>query len=94
MSDDLDPGEAANYIHAERPSLDEDDIWTVVSELDRPPAKDAEPLALQLISQTHPGISESDVRLILAEWRAFADLAAERDWDDDELDYVNRFDDD
>lgn len=66
----------------------------MVGELDAPPSKDAEPLALQLIAQTHPEVAASDVRTIIAEWRAFADLSGERDWDDDELDYVNRFDDD
>ena len=63
-------------------------------ELDRPPDKDGEPLALQLIEMTHPEISAADVKQILSEWREFAKLADERDWDDDELDYVNRFDDD
>ncbi len=45
------------------------------------------------MGMTNPEISEADVKKILTEWREFAKLADERDWDDDELDYVNRHDD-
>lgn len=91
--DDLDPGEAIDFIKAHRPDLDGEHVWSVVFELDRPPPKDGEPIAVQLIGMTHPEISEGDVKKILTEWREFAKLADERDWDDDELDYVNRHDD-
>lgn len=92
MSDALDPAAAMDFIKAHQPRLDEDHIFAVVSEMDRPPDREGEPLALQLLSITNPEISDGDVKKILAEWRAFAALADERDWDDDELDYVNRFD--
>ena len=90
----LDPGEAIDFIKAHRPELDGDHVWSVVFELDKPPQKDGDPLAVQLIGITNPEISESDVKAILSEWREFAKLADERDWDDDELDYANRHDDD
>ena len=93
LTDDLDPGEAINYILAQRPTLAEEAVWAVVGEMDRPPGKDADPLAVELIAQTHPEIAAADVRTILKEWRSFAELSDERDWDDDELDYVNRHDD-
>lgn len=93
MSDDLDIGEAAAYICGERPSLDEDHVWAVLNEIGRPPPGASDDLAEQLIAGIHPQVSGRDVRLILAEWRSYADIAGQRDWDDDELDYVNRFDD-
>ena len=37
MSDDLDLGEAADYILSERPRLDEDVVWAVLNELGEPP---------------------------------------------------------
>lgn len=94
MSDGLDLGEAAAYICGERPRLDEDHVWAVLNEIGRPPPSGSDGLAEQLISGTHPEISSRDLKLILAEWRSYADIAGQRDWDDDELDYVNRFDDD
>ena len=94
MSDGLDIGEAAAYICGERPGLDEDEVWAVLQELGAPPPPSSDGLAEQLIATTHPRISGRDLRTILAEWRSYADIAGERDWDDDELDYVNRFDDD
>ncbi len=93
MSDDLDIGEAAAYIVGERPMLDEDHVWAVLNEIGRPPPEGSDGLAEQLIAGTHPQISGKDVGLILAEWRSYANIAGQRDWDDDELDYVNRFDD-
>ena len=94
MSGELDIGEAAAYISGERPGLDENHVWAVLNEIRRPPPAGSDGLAEQLISGTHPEISPRDIKLILAEWRAYADIAGQRDWDDDELDYVNRFDDD
>ena len=37
MSDDLDLGEAADYILSERPGLTEDAVWAVLTELGEPP---------------------------------------------------------
>ena len=39
MSDELDLGEAADFILSERPELSEDDVWAVLNELGAPPAK-------------------------------------------------------
>jgi hypothetical protein len=94
MSDELDLGEAATYILGERPDLDEAHVWAVLTEIVAPPAAGADELAGDLIAQTHPEVSRGDVRAILGEWRTYAALAGERDWDDDELDHLDRFDDD
>ncbi|HMO00054.1 MAG TPA: hypothetical protein PKD59_11630 [Miltoncostaeaceae bacterium] len=79
---DLDLGEAADYILAERPGLDEDHVWAVLNELGAPPGKGQEKLALQLVAQTHPEVRGRDAKRILDEWRAYARLAEESDWDD------------
>ena len=79
---DLDLGEAADYILSERPGLDEDHVWAVLNELGHPPAKDQQKLALQLVAQTHPEVRSKDAKRILDEWRAYARLAEESDWDD------------
>lgn len=90
---DLDLADAAAYILGERPRLAEDEVWAVLKELGDPPARVAEPLARQLVSQTHPEISGRHVKAILAEWRAYAKIARERDWDDEETDFIDRFGD-
>jgi hypothetical protein len=83
MGDELDLGEAADYILGERPALDEDAVWAVLNELGDPPARGADDLALSLLAGARPEVTPRDARLILREWRAYADLARERDWDDD-----------
>ncbi|MCB0872669.1 MAG: hypothetical protein H6531_01010 [Actinobacteria bacterium] len=82
MDDELDWGEAVDYILTERPKLDESDVWTVLKELGRPPARDAEGLARQLLESTQPGLRWRTARLIIREWRAYASLAREDDWED------------
>lgn len=79
---DLDLGEAADYILSERPGLDEDHVWAVLNELGAPPAKGQEKLALQLLAGSHPEVRGKDAKRILAEWRAYARLAQEDDWED------------
>jgi hypothetical protein len=79
---DLDLGEAADYILSERPGLDEDHVWAVLNELGHPPAKDQETLALQLLAGARPEVRARDAKRILEEWRAYARLAEESDWDD------------
>ena len=80
--DDLDLGEAADYILSERPGLAEDDVWAVLNELGDPPAAGAEDLALDLLASARPEVARRDARRILAEWRAYAALASEPDWED------------
>jgi hypothetical protein len=82
MSDDLDLGEAADYILAERPRLDADDVWAVLNELGTPPAKGGDDIAVALLGGTHPHIRPRTVRLVLKEWRAYASIAVEDDWED------------
>ncbi len=82
MSDELDLGEAADYILAERPELSEDDVWAVLNELGAPPAKAQRKLALQLLAGARPQVRARDAKRILAEWGAYADLAESPDWDD------------
>ncbi len=85
MSDDeLDIGEAVDYVVSERPNLAEADVWAVLMELGSPPARSAEGLALDLVASSRPEVSRRDAKLIIREWRAYAALAVERDWDDDE----------
>ena len=78
---DLDLGEAADYILAERPGLDEDHVWAVLNELGDPPAAGQEALALEILARSRPEVRAKDAKRILAEWRAYARLAAESDWD-------------
>ena len=80
--DDPDIGEAVDYILAERPKLSEEHIWTVLMELQDPPAAESDRIALNLITQLHPAIRRRDIKLILREWRAYASLATTADWED------------
>lgn len=82
MDDDLDLGEAADYILSERPGLAEDTVWAVLTELGAPPARGQDKLALQLLASARPDIRAGDAKLVIREWRAYADLAGEADWDD------------
>ena len=82
--DDLDIGEAVDYVVSERPNLAEAHVWAVLMELGSPPARSAEGLALDLVASSRPEVSRRDAKLIIREWRAYAALATERDWDDDE----------
>jgi len=84
MSDEPDLGEAVDYILAERPGLDEDDVWVVLREVGSPPARGADALALELVARVRPRLRRRDAKRILKEWRAYASLAAERDWDEGE----------
>jgi hypothetical protein len=81
MDDELDLGEAADFILAERPELDEDTVWGVLNELGAPPARGAEGLALSLLGSVRPDIRPRDAKRVLREWRAYAELAREDDWD-------------
>ncbi|MFM8828207.1 MAG: hypothetical protein ACKORG_08580 [Actinomycetota bacterium] len=82
MDDDpLDLAEAAAFILGERPGLQEDHVWTVLKELGDPPVRNADGMAVDLITRLHPGIRPRDVRTILDEWREYARLAVEEDWD-------------
>ncbi len=56
MSDGLDLGEAADYILAERPGLDEDAVWAVLNELGAPPEKSQDKIALELIARARPDV--------------------------------------
>ena len=82
--DELDIGEAVDYVVSERPNLAERDVWAVLTELGAPPARSAEGLALDLVASARPEVSRRDAKLIIREWRAYASLARERDWEDDE----------
>lgn len=82
MGDDLDLGEAADYILSERPGLSEEAVWAVLNELGAPPAKEQERIALQLLGSARPEVSTRDAKRVLKEWRAYADLAEGPDWDD------------
>ena len=79
-----DIGEAVDYILAERPRLNEEDVWAVLVVLETPPAPGADGLAVDVVRSAHPRMRPRQVKLILREWRAYAGLAAEPDWDDDE----------
>lgn len=81
MGEEPDLAEAAAYIQGERPSLEEEHIWSVLMELGDPPSGGAEGLALDLLASTHPEVSVKDVKLVLREWRAYVELAGEEDWD-------------
>ena len=81
-----DLGEAVDYILAERPKLWENEVWTVVMELQDPPAPGADKLAIAVVRERHPEISKRDVKQMLRERRACVTLARERHWDDEEID--------
>jgi hypothetical protein len=80
--DELDLGEAADYILSERPGLGEDVVWAVLNELGAPPAPGQEDLALQLLASARPEVRSRDARRVLSEWQAYALLARENDWED------------
>lgn len=82
MSDELDLGEAADFILSERPGLSEDDVWAVLNALGAPPAKGQRKIALQLIASVAPQVRARDAKRVLDEWGAYADLAESPDWDD------------
>jgi hypothetical protein len=82
VSDELDLGEAADFILSERPELAEDDVWAVLNALGGPPAKAQRKLALQLVASAAPQVRARDAKRILDEWAAYADLAQGPDWDD------------
>ncbi len=84
MSDELDLGEAADYILSERPRLAEETVWAVLTELGAPPAPGQEALALQLVASARPDVRARDARAIVREWQAYARLAGERDFDEDD----------
>jgi len=79
--DELDLGDAAAFILGERPGLHEDAVWTVLNELQDPPVRNADSMAVDLITRLHPGMRAKDIRMILDEWREYARLAQEEDWD-------------
>jgi hypothetical protein len=82
--DELDLGEAADYILSERPRLGEDTVWAVLNELGAPPAPGQEALALQLLASARPDVRAKDARRVLREWQAYARIAREDDWGDDD----------
>jgi hypothetical protein len=83
VSDEADLGEAVDYILAERPKLDEDDVWGVLVELQNPPAPESDGLAIDLLKSARPEIRTRDVKVILREWRAYVSLVNEHDWEDE-----------
>ncbi|MEQ8834115.1 MAG: hypothetical protein RIB67_06665 [Miltoncostaeaceae bacterium] len=82
MAEEPDLGDAADYILGERPELGEDLVWAVLNELQDPPAKGAEGLALTLLGSVRPDLPPRGVKKVLREWRAYARLLAEDDWED------------
>jgi hypothetical protein len=84
MDDDLDLAEAAAYILGERPELDEDQVWAVLNEFGDPPPASSDELALQLVRSALPEVPPRTAQRILGEWRAYASLAGEPDWDDED----------
>jgi hypothetical protein len=79
--DELDLGDAAAFILGERPSIGENAVWTVLHELQDPPVRNADAMAVDLITRLHPDVRPKDIRVILDEWREYARLAQESDWD-------------
>lgn len=79
---DLDLGEAADYILAERPELDEDHVWSVLNELGEPPARSQDGMALEALARSRPEVPAKDAKRIIDEWRAYARLAKEPDWEE------------
>lgn len=84
MSDEPDIGEAVDYILSERPRLDEDDVWAVLMELGTPPPERSDDLAVALARGARPKMKPRHIRVILREWRAYASLAREPDWQEGE----------
>lgn len=83
VDEELDLGDAAQYILGERPGLADDDVWAVLNELGAPPARGGEGLALDLLKVVRPGLKPRTVKTILREWRAYANLAVQDDWEDE-----------
>ena len=83
MDDELDLSDAADYIRAESPDLGEDEVWGVLGELRTPPDRRAEALALDLLASVRPDIPRRAAKRVIREWRAYASLAREPDWEDD-----------
>ncbi|MSO43781.1 MAG: hypothetical protein EXQ74_00480 [Thermoleophilia bacterium] len=81
MDDDLDLGDAAAFILGERPGLDEHTVWMVLNEIRNPPVRSADGMATDLITRLHPQVRAKDVKAVLADWREYARLAVEEDWD-------------
>ncbi len=81
MDDELDLGDAAAFILGARPGLDEDDVWTVLKEIGDPPVRNADGMAVDLIMRLHPDIRGKDIKAILNEWREYARIAVEHDWE-------------
>ncbi len=81
MDDELDLGDAAAFILGARPGLDEDDVWTVLKEIGDPPVRNADGMAVDLITRLHPDILAKDIKAILNEWREYARIAVEHDWE-------------
>lgn len=82
MSSEHDLGDAASYIAAERPTIDEDTIWTVLNEVGSPPPRGAQDLAEDLVVGLHPHLPRRVVQQVLGEWIAYAELESSPDWDD------------
>ena len=57
-------------------------VWAVLNELGEPPAPGADDMALELLARARPEVRRRDARRIIAEWRAYARLDGEPDWDD------------
>ncbi len=81
MDDELDLGDAAAFILGARPGLGEDDVWTVLKEIGDPPVRNADGMAVDLITRLHPNIRAKDIKAILNEWREYARIAVEHDWE-------------
>ena len=58
--DELDLGEAADYILSERPGWTRDAVWAVLNELGAPPARGREGLAFQLLASARPDVPARD----------------------------------
>ncbi|MEW6582401.1 MAG: hypothetical protein AB1416_06540 [Actinomycetota bacterium] len=69
---------------SERPRLHEDEVWAVLLTLEEPPHRGGDALALALVRARHPAIKARTVKLILKEWREYAELEEAGDWEDDE----------
>ena len=88
-----DLGDAADYILAERPKLDEADVWSILNELGAAPRAGTDSVALNLLAATQPQVRRRNAKLILKEWRAYEGLAEAGDWEDEEPDEAGFRDD-
>lgn len=82
MDEEPDLGEAADYILGEWPELGQDTVWAVLNELQNPPARKADGMAVTLMRSVRPDVPSRAVKKVLREWRAYASLLTEDDWDD------------